>query len=139
MVDQLVDHRAYALKHPFSDQLVAPRCLHDPHQLHLLFNLDMALKADGNRQGVGFDRLANRSASRLERNRFGECMPMCDYRTRGGVPGVDFHAACWWDGWGISGERLGVGFRGRPPPELGAKEVRVVRGARCGLVFISEI
>jgi len=104
----------------FSDQLVAPRRLHDLHQLHLLFNLDMALKANGNRQGVGFDRLANRSASRLERNRLGECVPMRNYWTRGGVPGVDFYAASWWDAWGISHEGFGVGLRGRPPPELGA-------------------
>ena len=80
----------------------------------------MALKADGDRQGVGFDRVANRGASRLERNRLSECMSMRDYWTRGRVPGVDFHAARWWDGRRNSREGLSVGFRRRTPPELGA-------------------
>ena len=104
----------------FDDQLVAPCRLHDLHQLYLFLNLDMALKADGNRQGVGFDRIPNRSANRLERNRFCECMPMGDYRTRA-VPGVDFHTSRWWDGWGMSGEGSGVGLRGCTTPQLVAK------------------
>ncbi len=103
-----------------SDQFVAPRPLHDVYYLQLLFNLDMTLKADGNRQGVRFDCLTNRGASRLERNRLSECMSMRDYWTRGSVPGVDFHAARWWDRRRISREGLSVGFRGRTPPELGA-------------------
>jgi hypothetical protein len=104
----------------FSDQLVTPRRLHDLYQLHLLFNFNVTLKADGDRQGVGFDRVANRGASGLERNRLSERMSMRDYRTRGGVPGVNFHAARWWDGRGLSREGFRVGFRGRTPPELGA-------------------
>src|SRR5258708_16051710 len=101
-----------------SDQLVIPRRFHDLYQLDLLINLDMTLKANSNRQGVGCDRVANRSANRLERNRLSECMPMRDNRTGGGVPGVNFHAARRWAGWGISCEGFGVGFRGRTTPEL---------------------
>jgi hypothetical protein len=116
-----MDKIPYTPMNRFSDQLVTPGRLHDLHQLPLLFRLDMALEADGDWQRVGCDRVANCNTNRLERNRLSECMAVRDHRTRRGVPGVDFYAAHWWDGWRVSGEGFGVGFRGRTTPQLGPK------------------